>query len=185
MTDPADDVDGVDRRRTGSADDHEYAEEAGDRRRADGGDDHTGADDGDDHTGADGGDDRERRRQSPTSLESEADLDRFLDGHEFALVEFYTEGCGVCASMEPVLGIVARASEAAVATVNPRDDPPLVERFEIRGVPTLVLFVAGEEVARLNEGFVGADDLLAFVDEHAPDRGSASGDAADSPSNRR
>ena len=99
----------------------------------------------------------------PVDLDDEADLDEFVGTNPVALVEFYTEGCGVCASMEPVLGTVARASKAAVGLVNPRDDPVLVDRFDVRGVPTLVLFVDGEPVARRSEGFVGADDLVSWV----------------------
>jgi thioredoxin-like negative regulator of GroEL len=110
----------------------------------------------------------------PADLDGEAELDAFVDANPVALVEFYTEGCGVCASMEPVLGNVARASEAAVGLVNPRDDPPLVDRFDVRSVPTLVLFVDGEPVARRAEGFVGADDLVSWVDsETATDGASA------------
>ena len=102
-----------------------------------------------------------------TDLPDEAALDAFVADHEVALVEFYTEGCGICASMDPVLDVVARASPAAVALVNPRDDPPLVERFAVRSVPLLVLFVDGEPVARRAEGFVGADDLLEWLDAAA------------------
>jgi thioredoxin-like negative regulator of GroEL len=100
----------------------------------------------------------------PTHLDDEAALDAFVGDHSFAVVEFYTEGCGICASMEPVLGNVARASDAAVALVNPRDDPPLVDRFDVRSVPLLVVFVDGEPVARRADGFVGVDDLLDWLD---------------------
>jgi thioredoxin 1 len=109
-------------------------------------------------TGAEAGTER------PVHLDGEAELDAFVDANPVALVELYTDGCGVCASMEPVLGNVARASEAAVALVNPRDDPPLVDRFDVRSVPTLVLFADGEPVARRADGFVGADDLVSWVE---------------------
>ena len=93
----------------------------------------------------------------------------FVDDAPVALVEFYTDGCGICASMEPVIGNVARGVEAdlAVGLVNPRDDPPLVERFDVRSVPLFVLFVDGEPVARRAEGFIPGEDLAAWVDEHA------------------
>jgi len=103
----------------------------------------------------------------PVSLADEAELDASVSDSEVALVEFYTEGCAICGAMEPVLTNVARASDAAVGTVNPRDDPPLVERFDVRSVPLLVLFVDGEPVARRAEGFVGADELVGWVKEHA------------------
>lgn len=100
----------------------------------------------------------------PTALADEAELDAFLADHDRVLVEFYTDGCGICASMEPVLGNVARATDVAVALINPRDDPPLVERFRVQSVPLLVYVEDGEPVRRLADGFVGAEDLLAFVD---------------------
>jgi thioredoxin-like negative regulator of GroEL len=103
----------------------------------------------------------------PVSLADEADLDALVDAVDLVLVEFYTEGCGICASMEPVLGIVAKASDATVATVNPRDDAVLVDRFDIRSVPTLVLFRDGEEVARLADGFQSVEQVVDFVSANA------------------
>jgi len=105
----------------------------------------------------------------PVSLSDEDDLDAFVADADAALVEFYTDGCGICASMEPVIGNVARGVETdlAVGLVNPRDDPPLVERFDVRSVPLFVLFVDGEPVARRAEGFIPGEDLTAWVDEHA------------------
>jgi len=105
--------------------------------------------------------------ERPVDLDDEAELDEFVGTNQVALVEFYTEGCGVCASMEPVLSNVARASGAAVGLVNPRDDPVLVDRFDVRSVPTLVLFADGKPVARRAEGFVGADELVSWVDSTA------------------
>ena len=105
----------------------------------------------------------------PVSLSDADAIDAFVADADAALVEFYTDGCGICASMEPVIGNVARGADAdlAVGTVNPRDDPPLVERFDVRSVPLFVLFVDGEPVARRAEGFIPGDDLTAWVDEHA------------------
>ncbi|MFD1586436.1 thioredoxin family protein [Halorientalis brevis] len=103
----------------------------------------------------------------PTNLADEDALDEFVSGHDLALVEFYTEGCTICQSMEPVLGNVARETEAAVALVNPRDDPPLVDRFTVKSVPLFVLFVDGEPVDQRAEGFIGAEDLLSWVESAA------------------
>lgn len=104
------------------------------------------------------------RTNRPVTLTGERDLDDLVESAGTVLVEFYTEGCGICGSMEPVLGVVARSTEIPVATVNPRDDPVLVERFQVQSVPLFVLFVDGTAVARRADGFVGADDLLAWID---------------------
>ncbi len=100
----------------------------------------------------------------PVSLATETELDELISEESVVLVEFYTEGCGICASMEPVLGVVARSTEATVAMINPRDDPPLIERFSVTSVPLFVCFVDGEPVARRAEGFISADELASWVE---------------------
>ena len=68
--------------------------------------------------------------------------------------------------MKPVLANVARDLGVDAALINPRDDPPLVERFDVRSVPLFVLFVDGDPVARRAEGFVPGDEPAAWVREH-------------------
>nr|WP_217628976.1 thioredoxin family protein [Halopelagius longus] len=107
----------------------------------------------------------------PVHVESEAELDALVSEHELVLVDFYTKGCTLCQSIEPVLGNVARAKEElVVALCNPREDLSLVERFSIRSVPTLVLFEEGEEVGRLAEGFQGAQAVVDFVEDARSER---------------
>jgi thioredoxin 1 len=106
----------------------------------------------------------------PAYLASEAELDAFCTDASVALVEFYTDGCGICASMEPVLGNVARELDLAVGLVNPRNDPPLVDRFAVRSVPLFVLFVDGEPVARRADGFVSGDDLAEWIRDETDHR---------------
>lgn len=125
--------------------------------------------------------------ERPVALDGEADLDEFVTTHDRVLVDFYTNGCTLCASIEPVLGNVARAhDDLAVATINPRDDPPLIERFEIRSVPTLLLFEDGEVVGRLASGFQGGDAIDEFLDasgeesREASDEDSRDGSGEDS-----
>lgn len=102
--------------------------------------------------------------ERPVTLEREADLDALVETYDTVLVEFFTEGCGVCASMEPVLGIVARQGDAVIATVNPRDDPSLVDRFEVKRVPLLVVFRDGEEVDRVADGFQPAEAVISLIE---------------------
>lgn len=105
----------------------------------------------------------------PVSIADETELDAFVAGADVAVVEFYTEGCGICRSMEPVLTNIARQLDVAIGLVNPRDDPPLVERFDVRSVPLFVLFVDGEPVARRAEGFIAGDDLTEWIEGRIDD----------------
>jgi|AntRauTorcE11898_2_1112593.scaffolds.fasta_scaffold20889_1 thioredoxin-like negative regulator of GroEL len=103
----------------------------------------------------------------PHSLDTEAAVDDLIASHDVVLLELYTDGYSICASMEPILTNVARATDAVVATVNPRNDPPLVDRFTIQSVPKFVLFVDGKPVAERAEGFIPNDDLVSWVEEHS------------------
>lgn len=104
----------------------------------------------------------------PVALADGDDIDDLLARDPVVLIEFYTSGCAACAAMEPVLGVVAKQTDATIATCNPGTDLDLVDEYDVRSVPALLLFVDGEEVDRRMEGFVGADTLLDMIREHAP-----------------
>jgi thioredoxin 1 len=101
----------------------------------------------------------------PLTLETKADLEDVVSSHERVLVEFYTDGCGICQSMEPVLDGVARASDVVVGTMNPREDPQLIDDYDVQSVPMLLLFVDGELTDTRADGFLGVDEVLEFVEE--------------------
>ena len=109
----------------------------------------------------------------PITLASKAALDDLVASHERVLVEFATEGCSMCAAMGPVLGGVARKSDVAVATVNPRDDPQLIDEYDVRSVPKLLLFIDGTLVATREDGFLGVDEVLGFVEGASPGKTDA------------
>ena len=105
--------------------------------------------------------------QKPIRVADGEGLDDVLAAHERVLVEFYTKGCAMCQAIEPVLGNVSRETGVTVAMVNPGDDIGLVDEWNVRSVPTLVLVEEGEEVARLAEGFKGGEAIEEFLNEHA------------------
>ncbi|NEU57859.1 co-chaperone YbbN [Halorussus sp. MSC15.2] len=100
----------------------------------------------------------------PVHLRDADELDAFVADNDLALVDFYTKGCSLCQAIEPVVGNVARATDAAVGMLNPRDDLSLVEAYDVRSVPTLLLFEDGELVGRMAEGFRGTEAVVEFVE---------------------
>lgn len=107
----------------------------------------------------------------PVEVATEAALDERVESADYALVEFYTAGCSICAALGPVLGNVARATDALVLQVNPRDDPALIDEYDIRKAPTLVLFENGDPVARRDDGFVGAEELIRWIESRGREGG--------------
>ncbi|MCU4744563.1 thioredoxin family protein [Natronoglomus mannanivorans] len=105
--------------------------------------------------------------RTPVQLDDMADYDELLAEHDLVLLEFVTSGCGICASMEPVLGTVARSAPGAVATVNAGLVPGLTAEFGVQSVPTLVVLADGDEVARLDDGFQSAETLVDLLETHA------------------
>jgi len=78
-------------------------------------------------------------------------LDRVVEGATVpVLVDFYADWCAPCKMMAPVLDEVAnaRAGSLLVGKLDTDRSPAVSERFGIRGIPTLILFRDGKEVAR-------------------------------------
>lgn len=111
----------------------------------------------------------------PVSLSTRAELEELVSTRDRVLVEFYTAGCSRCQAMEPVLSGVARTSDVVVAAMNPRDDPRLIEEYDVRSVPKLLLFEDGDLVRTREAGFLGVDEVRSFLDGGTPDDGSERG----------
>jgi len=84
------------------------------------------------------------------------------------VVDFWAPWCGPCQSMAPQYAAAAAELEptARLAKLNTDAEPELASEFGIRGIPTLILFKAGREVAR-QSGAVGKSDIIRWVRTHA------------------
>ncbi len=81
------------------------------------------------------------------------------------LVDFWAEWCGPCKMIAPMLDQVADEYKGrlTIAKLNIDDNPRTPQRFNVRGIPTLILFkngqVEGQKVGALRKA-----DLAAFLD---------------------
>ena len=62
------------------------------------------------------------------------------------LVDFWADWCGPCKMIAPVLHEIAQegGDRFRIAKVNIDEDPALMQRYGIRGVPALLFFQGGE-----------------------------------------
>jgi len=96
---------------------------------------------------------------------SDATFDRVTtDTTVPVLVDFYADWCGPCKTMAPVLDDIAhrRSGEILVTKLDTDQNPATGLRFGVRGIPTLILFKKGKEVAR-RVGAVPAPDVEALL----------------------
>ncbi len=83
------------------------------------------------------------------------------------IVDYWAPWCGPCRMMAPDYAKAAKALSGLVrfGKINTEDFPDISQRLNIRGIPLLILWKGGREVARL-AGARPAAEIEAFVRGH-------------------
>lgn len=81
------------------------------------------------------------------------------------LVDFWASWCGPCKMAGPEVEAVeaAAADKAVVAKVNIDELPDLTSRYNVKAVPTFIVFKGGKEIKRFT-GYKTRKDLLAALE---------------------
>lgn len=100
----------------------------------------------------------------PKELTASAFKAAVIDADHPVLVGFYAGGCGPCRMQAPLLETIAAhfRGTATIFTVDAGRSPELTALFEVRSVPTMILF-AGGTIARRFTGVTEGRDLIAAM----------------------
>jgi thioredoxin 1 len=83
------------------------------------------------------------------------------------LVDFFAEWCGPCKTLAPILkDAKAELGEAVkIVKIDVDKNQPLAEQYQVRGVPTLILFKNGKQLWR-QSGVVQKSQLVDLINSH-------------------
>lgn len=95
-----------------------------------------------------------------------ADIEKELQGDLPVMLDFYTDVCATCIQLLPTLEMIATEfkDRMKVYKVNLMKVPGAGSKFAVTGVPTLLIFKKGEQVARASES-MPLKTLKAFVEK--------------------
>lgn len=83
------------------------------------------------------------------------------------LVDFFATWCGPCKTMEPILKEVAgeMGDEIRIIKIDVDKNQELASKYQIRGVPTLILFQEGKLLWQ-QSGLPTKQSLMAVIKQH-------------------
>ncbi|MEI6311936.1 MAG: thioredoxin [Bacteroidota bacterium] len=84
------------------------------------------------------------------------------------LVDFYAEWCGPCKMMKPILEELKSkvGTNATILKMDVDKNPQVASAYQIRGLPTLILFQKGKVVWR-ESGVLPAHELAKIIQNHS------------------
>lgn len=80
------------------------------------------------------------------------------------LVDFFAEWCGPCKTMSPILKGVkdALGDKVSIIKIDVDKNQALAAKYQVRGVPTLILYKSGKQVWK-QSGVVQKNDLVSII----------------------
>ena len=96
-----------------------------------------------------------------------ASFDELINKEQPVLVDFFATWCGPCQTLAPILKQVKESvgEKVSIIKIDVDKNEMVASRFQVRGVPTLILFKNGRQLWR-QSGVVTKDELVRILNQH-------------------
>jgi thioredoxin 1 len=83
------------------------------------------------------------------------------------LIDFFATWCGPCKAMSPILDDLKKqmGDQVSIVKIDVDKNPGVAAKYQVRGVPTLMIFISGEQLWR-QSGVYSAHDLKAILNQY-------------------
>ncbi|WP_341215613.1 thioredoxin [uncultured Wocania sp.] len=95
-------------------------------------------------------------------------FNNIIQSEKIVLIDFYADWCGPCKMLTPILKEVKDelADSIKIVKIDVDKNQTLASKYQVRGVPTMILFINGKQVWR-QSGVLQKNDLLFILNQHS------------------
>tara|TARA_R100000935_G_scaffold33807_1_gene54234 strand:+ start:1201 stop:1500 length:300 start_codon:yes stop_codon:yes gene_type:complete len=91
-----------------------------------------------------------------------------IKDNSLTLVDFYADWCGPCKVLAPILKDTKETmgERVKIVKIDVDKNQPLASQYQVRGVPTLILFKDGKQLWR-QSGVVSKEEIVRIIESHS------------------
>jgi len=97
-----------------------------------------------------------------------ANFNEIINSDKPVLIDFHATWCGPCKAMVPILKDVSKkvGEKATILKIDVDKNPKVAAKYQIQGVPTLMVFKKGKMLWR-QSGVVAAHQLVSILEKNS------------------
>jgi len=97
-----------------------------------------------------------------------SNFDKIIASDIPVLVDFFADWCGPCKTLAPILKQVKDelGAQVKIVKIDVDKNQPLAQKYQVRGVPTMLLFKDGKQVWR-QSGVVQKNAIVETIKLHS------------------
>lgn len=91
-----------------------------------------------------------------------------INSNELVLIDFFAEWCGPCKLLSPILKEVKHELNDSIKIIKIDVDKnqAIAAKYQVRGVPTMILFRKGKQLWR-QSGVLQKNDILTIIKQYS------------------